>query len=179
MFASERQFAPDGWTEESAQLVKKARSLYPVNVEEATIAGVKVKIVNPQRSAANLRDRVMINLHGRIHRRFRVAAGEHSHCLAERDASHRGRLPVGSQVSVPRRAMNDSVAVYKELLKTRAPGKIAVFGTSAGAILTAQVPVHMGRLGLRMSAALGFFSGYADFARQGDSRSIYSVRGFT
>jgi acetyl esterase/lipase len=32
---------------------------------------------------------------------------------------------------------------------------------------------------LPLPAALGFFSGYADFARQGDSRSIYSVRGFT
>lgn len=45
MLASGKEFAPNGWTEESAQLVQKARSVYPVHIEDATLAGVKVKLL--------------------------------------------------------------------------------------------------------------------------------------
>ena len=43
--------------------------------------------------------------------------------------------------------MDDVVAVYKELLKTYQPHSIGIFGTSAGAILTAQVTVRLKQLG--------------------------------
>jgi epsilon-lactone hydrolase len=179
MLASDREFAPNGWTEESAQLVKKARSLYPVNVEEATIAGVKVKLVNPQCPLANNRDSVMINLHGGG---FTSDSGSLLESIPIASLSGTQVIAVDYRLA-PKfpfpAAVDDSVAVYKEVLKTHAPRKIAVFGTSAGAILTAETAVQLGRLGLPLPAALGFFSGYADFARQGDSRSIYSVRGFT
>lgn len=69
-------------------------------------------------------------------------------------------------------AVDDSVAVYKELLKTHAPRKIAVYGTSAGASLTTETAVQLGKLGIPLPAASGFFSGYADFARSGDSHAF-------
>jgi acetyl esterase/lipase len=75
--------------------------------------------------------------------------------------------------------VDDSVAVYKELLKTYKPGHIVIYGTSAGAILTAQVAAKLKQLGLPMPAALGIFSGFGDFARNGDSMSLYALRGFT
>ena len=178
MFASDREFAPNGWAEESAQLVKKARSLYPVNVEDATIAGVKVKLVNPQRPAANKRDRVLINLHGGG---FTSDSGSLLESIPIASLTGTRVIAVNYRLA-PKfpfpAAVDDSVAVFKELLKTHLPRKIAVFGTSAGAILSAETAVQLKRLGLPLPAALGFFSGYADFARQGDSRSIYSVRGF-
>ena len=71
------------------------------------------------------------------------------------------------------------MAVYKEILKKYSPRKVAMFGTSAGAILTAETAVQLRKLNIPLPVALGFFSGYADFARKGDSASIYSVRGFT
>ena len=64
-------------------------------------------------------------------------------------------------------AVDDSVAVYKELLKTYKPDHIVIYGTSAGAILTAEVAVKLKQLGLPMPAALGIFSGMGDFARRG------------
>ena len=70
------------------------------------------------------------------------------------------------------------MAVYKEALKTHSPKKIALFGTSAGAILTAETAVQLRKLGLPLPAALGFFSGFADMARRGDAASFYSVSGF-
>ncbi len=70
------------------------------------------------------------------------------------------------------------VAVYKELLKTYSPRSIGIFGTSAGAILTAQVTVRLKQLGLPLPAALGIFSGLADFSRVGDARQLFTLNGF-
>jgi len=76
-------------------------------------------------------------------------------------------------------AVDDSVAVYKELLKTYKPDHIIIYGTSAGAILTAEVAVKLKQLGLPQPAALGIFSGMGDFARAGDSASMYALRGLS
>ncbi len=73
--------------------------------------------------------------------------------------------------------MDDSVAVYKELLKTYKPEHIVIYGTSAGAILTAEVAARLKQLGLPQPAALGIFSGMGDFAREGDSMALYALRG--
>jgi acetyl esterase/lipase len=73
--------------------------------------------------------------------------------------------------------VDDVVAVYKELLKTYQPHHIGIFGTSAGAILTCEVAVRVKQLGLPLPAALGVFSGLADFSRPSDSRQIFSLNG--
>src|SRR5207237_9918962 len=74
-------------------------------------------------------------------------------------------------------AVDDTVAVYKEALKTHKPKNIAVYGTSAGAVLSAQATVQFRKLGLPLPAALGLFSGYVDLARYGDWRFLYGSDG--
>jgi acetyl esterase/lipase len=54
-----------------------------------------------------------------------------------------------------------------------------IYGTSAGAILTAEVASKLKQLGLPLPAALGIFSGMGDFARDGDSIALYALRGFS
>ncbi len=54
-----------------------------------------------------------------------------------------------------------------------------IYGTSAGAILTAEVAAKIKQLGLPMPAALGIFSGMGDFARAGDSTAVYALRGLS
>lgn len=76
-------------------------------------------------------------------------------------------------------AVDDAVAVYRELLKTHKPEQIAIYGTSAGAILTGEVAVKLKQLSLPEPAALGIFSGLGDFAREGDSVHLYGLRGFS
>jgi acetyl esterase/lipase len=76
-------------------------------------------------------------------------------------------------------AVDDTVAVYKELLKTYKPEHIGLYGTSAGAILTAEVASQLRKLGLPLPAALGVFSGLGDFSQPGDSQAIYSLNGFS
>jgi acetyl esterase/lipase len=75
--------------------------------------------------------------------------------------------------------VDDAVAVYRELLKTHKPEQIAIYGTSAGAILTGEVAVKLKQLSLPEPAALGIFSGFGDFAREGDSIHLYALRGFS
>ena len=83
-----------------------------------------------------------------IQLRFRLAYGKHS---------HRQPHATGNAFSVLYRlapehpfpaAVDDTVAVYKELLKAYKPQNIALYGTSAGAILTAQTTARLKQLGL-------------------------------
>jgi acetyl esterase/lipase len=178
LLATGERWAPDGWAKKSADLVAKMRLVYPVTIAETTAAGVKAKIVDPQRAAPGKRDRVLINLHGGG---FTSDSGSFLESIPIA-ALTRTRVIAVEYRLAPKfpfpAAVEDSVAVYRDALKAHAPGKIAVYGTSAGTILTAETAVQLRKLGLPLPAALGFFSGHADFARSGDSRYIYSVRGF-
>lgn len=76
-------------------------------------------------------------------------------------------------------AVDDAVAVYKDLLKTYQPRHIAIYGTSASAILTAEVTVRLTQLGLPLQGATGVFSGAADVSRPGDSVSMNRLNGLS
>ena len=65
------------------------------------------------------------------------------------------------------------------MLKSYKPEKIALYGTSAGAILTAEVAVKLKQLGLPFPGALGIFSGGGDFSKREDSAAMYSLNGLS
>jgi epsilon-lactone hydrolase len=169
---AERRTHTDAWRKmDSAE----ARKLYPVNVEETTTAGVRTDIITPLSGASG--NRVLINLHGGG---FNSDSGS---LIEGVPISNLAKIKV---VSVYYRlapenpfpaAVDDVVGVYKELLKTYKPQSIGIFGTSAGAILTAEVAVKLKQLGVPLPAALGIFSGLADFSRPGDSRQLFALNG--
>lgn len=172
---AERRARTDVWrAKDSAE----ARELYPVNVEEATTAGVRTDIITPLITPPENRDRVLINLHG---------GGFNSDSGSIIEGAPIANLAKMKVVSVYYRlapenpfpaAVDDVVAIYKELLKTYKPHSIGIFGTSAGAILTGEVTVRLKQLGLPLPGALGMFSTLADFSRVGDSRQIFTLNGF-
>jgi acetyl esterase/lipase len=69
------------------------------------------------------------------------------------------------------------IAVYKDLLKTYKPAKIAIYGTSAGGSLTAQSAVRIRRDKLPQPAALGIFSSGGDPFQNTDSGAMYGTAG--
>jgi acetyl esterase/lipase len=69
--------------------------------------------------------------------------------------------------------------VYKELLKSYRPEHIAIYGTSAGAVMTGELAVKLKQLGLPEPAALGIFSGVGDLGRDGDSIAIFTGSGLS
>ena len=58
---AERRIATDAWRKRGSA---EARRLYPVNVEETSIAGVRTDIITPLAMPEANRGRVLINLHG-------------------------------------------------------------------------------------------------------------------
>ncbi|MEH3036470.1 MAG: alpha/beta hydrolase [Sphingomonas adhaesiva] len=65
-------------------------------------------------------------------------------------------------------AVDDALAAYRAALETRPATQIAIFGTSAGAGLCAQLIARLRREKLPLPAAMGFFSGSADTELPGD-----------
>ena len=172
---AERRARTDVWR---AQDSAEARRIYPVDIKETYIAGVRTDIITPLATPEANRSRVLINLHG---------GGFNSDSGSLIEGVPIANLAKIKVVSVYYRlapenpypaAVEDVVAVYKELLKTHKPHDIGIFGTSAGAILTAETAVRLKQLGLPLPAALGIFSGLADFSHPGESRQIFTLTGF-
>jgi acetyl esterase/lipase len=153
--------------------------LCPNTLVEDKMAGVPVHVVTPDGMPEANKDKVLLNLHG---------GGFNSD-----SGSYTESIPIASYTKIKvvavlyrlapefpfPAAVDDSVAVYKELLKTYKPDHIVIYGTSAGAILTAEVAVKLKQLGLPQPAALGIFSGMGDFAVPGDSIAMYALRGLS
>jgi monoterpene epsilon-lactone hydrolase len=151
--------------------------LCPNALVDETIAGVPVHIVTPEGMAEHNKDKVLLNLHGGG---FNSDSGSYTESIPI--ASYTGMKVVAALYRLAPEhpfpaAVDDSVAVYKELLKNYKPDHIVIYGTSAGAILTAEVAAKLKQLGLPLPAALGIFSGMGDFARPGDSVAMYALQG--
>jgi epsilon-lactone hydrolase len=153
--------------------------LCPNQIVEDKIAGVPVRIVTPEGLPEANRDKVLLNLHGGG---FNSDSGSYTESIPIASYSKIKVVAVLYRLAPEHpfpAAVDDSVAVYKELLKTYKPGRIVIYGTSAGAILTAEVAARLKQLGLPLPAALGIFSGLGDFSRNGDSEALYGLRGLS
>lgn len=172
----QRRNKTDAW---QARAGDEAKSLYPVNIAADTIAGVPVRIITPLIIPAGKAGRVLINLHGGG---FNSDSGSLSETIPIANLTQTKVVAVLYRLAPEHpfpAAVDDSVAVYKELLKTYKPQNIGLYGTSAGAILTGEVAVKLRQSGLPLPAALGILSGLGDFSQTGDSWAIYSLNGFS
>lgn len=172
----QRRTATDEWRKRQSA---EARRRYPVDLKETTTAGVRTDIIKPLDAAAANRDRVLINLHG---------GGFNSDSGSLIEGVPICNLTKMKVVSVYYRlapenpfpaAVDDVVAVYKALLKTYKSGNIGIFGTSAGATLTAEVAAQLKQSGLPLPGALGMFSGLPDYTRPTDSQELFALDGFS
>ncbi len=178
--------ANDARTQKTTQQLLR---MYPVTIEKKTLAGVPVTLVTPLPNPANRgarpdrqvraarNDRLLINVHGGA---FFLGQGSITEAI-----------PIAAKTGIPvlavdyrlapetpfPGAVDDTIAVYRELLKTYSPRHLALYGSSAGAVLSAQTAVRARQLGLPLPAALGFFSGTVDFARPGDSEAFFTIGG--
>jgi epsilon-lactone hydrolase len=170
----ERRAATNKWrADESAEALKH----YPVEIHPTRLAGVPVDAIKPLQMPPENRGRVFINLHG---------GGFNSDSGSRIEGDPIANLTRTEVVSVYYRlapehpfpaAVDDTVAVYQELLKTYAARNIGIFGTSAGAILTGEVAVKLKQLKLPLPGALGMFSGIGDFSHVSDSRQLFALDG--
>jgi epsilon-lactone hydrolase len=170
----ERRHGTDVWQNHAGDL---AAQVYPVHRSENMMAGVPVRIITPLTEMAP--DRVLMNLHGGG---FNSDSGSWTETIPLANLTKMKVVAVLYRLAPEHpfpAGLEDAIAVYRELLKTYKPDHIAIYGTSAGAILTGEVAVKLKELHLPLPGALGIFSGMGDFSRMGDSWSMFTLTGLS
>ena len=179
LMVSGKRWTPGPGTKRAAEFTEKLQATYPVELTETTLAGVATKVIIPKNAAPRKQDRVLICLHGGGFTSDSGSTLEGTTIAALTGIKVLAvEYRLAPQYPLPA-AVDDAVAIYESALKEYSPKRIGVYGTSAGAVLSAQLAVEALRLHLPLPAVLGFFSGYVDLARYGDSRFLYGTSGFT
>jgi len=171
----ERRVGTDKWQNATGEAFKK---IYPVNISSDTIAGVPVRVITPITIPPEKRNHVLINLHGGG---FNSDSGSFTESIPVAYLAQTKVIAVLYRLAPEHpfpAGLDDAVAVYKELLKSYKPRNIGIFGTSAGAILTAEVTAKLKQLKLSLPGATGIFSGLGDFSNTGDSIALFALNGF-
>ncbi len=170
----QRRHGTDVWQNHAGDV---SAQIYPVHRSEGTIAGVPVRIITPV--AGTDPDHVLLNIHGGG---FNSDSGSWTETIPLANLTKMKVVAVLYRLAPEHpfpAGLDDVVAVYKELLKSYKPAHIAIYGTSAGAILTGEVAIRLRQLHLPLPGALGIFSGMGDFSRVGDSWAMYALQGLS
>jgi epsilon-lactone hydrolase len=172
----QRREAMEQW---AAEMGAKSLELYPAKTTTDTIAGVPVRVITPLTIAPENASKVLINLHGGG---FRFDAGSLSESIPIANLSGIKVVSVLYRLLPDNKfpaAIDDAVAVYKELIKSHQPGKVGIYGTSAGAALTAQVAAQLRKLKLPLPGVLGIFAAGGDASMAGDSEALFDLKGLS
>ena len=166
------------WKELVAKVAAPAKTLLPamreklgVKLDQTTMGGVNVFVLSPQTIAPENQDRIFLHFHGGA---YVLNPGE----PGTREATLMAAFGRAKVISVDYRtssdapypaALDDCVAVYRELLKTVPANKIAVFGTSTGGGLTMALVLRAKQDGLPLPAAIAPGSPWSDLTKTGDT----------
>lgn len=156
----------------AAKQVEALKAQYHVETEEVTIGGVHAVWARPAGKSAKRAAPVLVNLPGGG---FVIGNAAGIGMLEAIPLVGRTGYPLLSidyrqaPEAVFPAASEDVAAVYRALLKDHKPGRIGLFGCSAGGILTAQSLAWFDKEGLPMPGAAGIFCASADARWAGDS----------
>lgn len=166
------------WKKWVGELAKEAAATLPalrekmgVTVADGTMNGVRTFTLTPKTLAANNRDRVLLHLHGGG---YVLNPGEAGTLEAVYMAGFGGINVVSVDYRMPPdfpypAALDDALAVYRELLKTYPPEKIGVFGTSTGGGMTLALVLRARAEGLPLPGAIAPGTPWTDMTKTGDS----------
>jgi acetyl esterase/lipase len=143
----------------------------PVTQRTETLAGVTVYVTGPETIPAENRDKALLYFHGGG---LVLLAGEATGLFARMEAfANRCKVYAVDYRNPPDHpypaAIDDCVAVYRELLKSYRPDQIVISGSSGGGNLAAAVPLKIRDLGLPLPAAVGLFTPEVDLTESGDT----------
>jgi acetyl esterase/lipase len=153
---------------QEAELLKQR---FQVSVKEDTIAGVHVYRVSPPVVPEENRHRLLLHIHGGAYVLFGGEAAIPEAILM----AHYARMEV---ISIDYRmppdhpfpaALDDTIAVWREILRTYTPRDVGLFGTSAGGGLTLATVIKMKELSLPLPGALMAGTPWSDLTKTGDS----------
>jgi len=143
----------------------------PVSITRKELGGVPVREIVPKPPLEPRPGKVLMNVHGGG---YFMMGGE----LSVMEGTGLAVAGPYRVVSVDYRmppdhpfpaAVEDGVAVYRELLKSTQPENIAIFGASAGGGLAAAVTIAARDQGLPLPGAVVMHTPWADLSKTGDS----------
>jgi epsilon-lactone hydrolase len=169
---------PDGWRQladtlaaASAPQVNAMIERLHVNVERDTIDSVKVYRLTPANIPARNANRLAIHVHGGCYVLNPGAAALPEALLLAGFGQMKViavdyRMPPDAYFPA---ALDDAMTVYKAVVKTTDPKKIAVFGSSAGGALTLEMMLRAKQEGLPLPGAIAPGTPMSDVTKVGDS----------
>jgi acetyl esterase/lipase len=142
-----------------------------VKVEKTTIDGVRAFIVTPDVIAPENRNRLLIHVHGGC---YVLNPGEAALPEALFMAGFGHFKVIAVDYRMPPEAyfpaaLDDSLTVYKNAIKTIDPKNIAIFGSSAGGALTLEMVLKMKQDGLPLPGAIAPGTPMSDVTKVGDT----------
>ena len=159
------------------ELGRKGAKLSGVTYEVKEIAGVRTYMVTPKKTDARLADRVFVHTHGGA---FVFGGGDSILREAVWLADGLGVKVVSIDYRRPPlhpfpAAIEDAVAVWKEVIKNRDAAGTAIFGTSAGGNIAIATTLKLRDLGLALPGAV--FAGTPATDLKNTSDTWYSLEG--
>ena len=142
-----------------------------VKIEPATMAGVKVYVVTPENIPPENQNKLLIHVHGGCYVLFPGEAGPTEAIMMAGFGHYKVisvdyRMPPEAYFPA---AVDDPIAVYKELLKTNDAKNMAFFGTSAGGAITLEMVLRAKQLGLPVPGAIAPGTPMSDVTKVGDT----------
>jgi epsilon-lactone hydrolase len=153
------------------KVIPALRERFGVKSEPTVIGGVKAFSLTPESIPEENRNRVLVHVHGGG---YVLGPGESGTGEGIMMAGN-GRFKV---ISIDYRmppdfpypaAMDDAMAVWKEVIKTTDPKKTAIFGTSTGGGMTLAMALRAIKEGLPLPAAIAPGTPWSDMTKTGDT----------
>jgi acetyl esterase/lipase len=161
----------DGGAAAAIRNLSGMRERLHVKVEPQTLDGVKVYVITPEVIPPRNRNRVLVHLHGGC---YVFGPGEAATTEAVLMAGFGHFKVISVDYRMPPEAyfpaaLDDAVTIWKAVLKTSAPHRLGIFGSSAGGALTLELILRAKQLGLALPAAIAPGTPMADLTKTGDS----------
>jgi acetyl esterase/lipase len=155
----------------AAQALQATKQKLRVTVREATIAGVRTYRVTPAAIAPENRNRLLVHVHGGAY----VFGGGEAAAAEAVLMAHYGKIEI---VSVDYRmppdfpypaALDDALAVWKDVATSRNPRSMGLFGTSTGGGMTLALVLKLKELKQPLPGAIMAGTPWADLTKTGDT----------
>jgi monoterpene epsilon-lactone hydrolase len=155
----------------SARQLHELRERFGVTVAQQAIAGVNCYVISPKVMTAEKRNRLLVNLHGGAHA-FR--SGEAGTLEGIYMAGLAGLKVIAVDYRMPPdhpfpAAMDDAMAVWREIVKLVKPAHSAIFGISSGGGMVLSLVQRAKRERLPLPAAIMAGTPWSDLSKTGDS----------
>ena len=157
--------------------LKQVEKMLNVKIKKDLIDGIKVYWVTPNKTAEAHKDHILLYVHGGA---YVFGGGDASVSEAAIIANSSGITALSIDYRMPPdypfpQAIDDTIRVYREILKDYKPSAIALGGTSAGGGLALATTHQLKSLGLPVSGAIYAGTPWADLTKTGDT--MYSNEG--